>query len=69
MRPDSTPIELHLPPLCDEAVVEIQDFLTEVLQLFESHYGDQIHRFYEDRSFHNLVHPTPRTGPPEDPPF
>ena len=69
MRPDPTPIELRLPPLCDEAVVEIYDFLTDFLQRFESRYGDQIHRFYEDRSFDNLVHPTPRAGPPDDPPF
>lgn len=70
MRPDSYPVEICLPPICDEAVVEIHDFLNDFLRLFESHYGAQIHRFYEDRSFDNLVHPNPHTRTPDDdPPF
>ncbi len=70
MRPDAYPVEICLPPICDEAVVEIHDFLNDFLRLFESHYGAQIHRFYEDRSYKNLVHPNPRTRPPDDdPPF
>ncbi len=68
MRPDSHPIEICLPPISDEAVVEIYDFLNDFLRLFESHYGAQIHRFYEDRSYKNLVHPNPRTHPPDDNP-
>lgn len=70
MRPDSRPVNitLNLPSLSDDAVVEIQDFLYEIIQLFEAHYGDQIHRFYEDRSFDNLVHPDPHTRPPDDDP-
>ena len=57
-------------PICDEAVVEIHDFLNDFLRLFESHYGAQIHRFYENRSFDNLVHPNPHTRPSDDdPPF
>ena len=47
MRPDSTPVKICLPPISDEAVVEIHDFLNNFLRLFESHYGAQIHRFYE----------------------
>jgi len=70
MRPDSTPVKIRLPPISDEAVVEIHDFLYDFLHLFESHYGGQIHRFYEDRPLHNLVHPDPRSPPPDDdPPF
>lgn len=70
MRPDSTPVQIRLPPISDEAVVEIHDFLTDFLLLFESHYGAQIHRFYADRSFGNLVHPDPPPQPPDDdPPF
>ncbi len=36
MRPDSRPVNitLNLPSLPDEAVVEIQDFLYEILDLF-----------------------------------
>ena len=70
MRPDSTPVKIRLPPISDETVVEIHDFLYDFLHLFESHYGGQIHHFYEDRSFHNLVHSEPRSHPPDDdPPF
>lgn len=70
MRPDSYPVKIRLPPISDEAVVEIYDFLTDFLRLFESHYGAQIHRFYEDRSFDNLVHPDPESpAPDDDPPF
>lgn len=70
MRPDSTPVKICLPPLSDEALVEIHDFLNDFLRLFESHYGAQIHRFYEARSFDNLVHKDPNSRPPDDdPPF
>ena len=70
MRPDSYPVQICLPPICDEAVVEIYDFLNDFLRLFESQYGAQIHRFYENRSFDNLVHPNAHTRPPhDDPPF
>ena len=70
MRPDSRPltITLNLPALDDEAVVELHDFLVEILNLFEAHYGDQIHRFYQDRWSDNIV----PLGPPipfDDPPF
>ena len=70
MRPDSVPVQIRLPPISDEAVVEIYDFLCDFLRLFESHYGGQIHRFYEDRSFDNLVHRDSHSRPPDDdPPF
>jgi hypothetical protein len=62
------PPELRLPPLSDEAVVEILDFLHNVLTVFESRYGDQIHRYYHDRSQHNLIEPD-RNLPADDPPF
>ena len=60
--------ERHLPPLSDEAVVEIHDFLHDVLAVFESRYGYQIHRYYDDRSQHNLIE-TDRNLPLDDPPF
>lgn len=72
MRPDSRPVDitLNLPSLPDEAVVEIQDFLYEILDLFMTHYGHQADRFYEDLSYNNLVHPDPNSLPPDDdPPF
>ena len=69
MRPESYPVTINLPPISDEAVVEIYDVLTEFVRLFESHYFGQIHRFYENRSFDNLVHPDPdRSAHDSDPP-
>ena len=60
--------EPRLPPLSDEAVVEIHDFLHDVLTVFESRYGDQIRRYYDDRSQHNLIETDPNL-PTDDPPF
>jgi len=60
--------EHRLPPLSDEAVVEIHDFLHDVLTNFESRYGDQIRRYYNDRSQHNIIE-ADRTLPLDDPPF
>ena len=73
MRPDPRPtgITLNLPSLPDEAVVEIQDFLYEILDLFMTHYGHQADRFYQGFSYDKLVHPAdPNPKPPDDdPPF
>ena len=71
MRPDSYPVEICLPPICDEAVVEIHDFLNDFLRLFKCHLGTQDpYTSQEDRSFDNLVHHNPYTRPPDDePPF
>ena len=60
--------ERRRPPLSDEAVVEIYDFLHHVLTVFESRYGDQIHRYYDGRSQYNLIE-TDRNLPLDDPPF
>ena len=52
--PDPFVADLHtagpipMPRLSDDAVVQIHDFIHHVLDLFETRYGDQIHRFYED---------------------
>jgi len=70
MRPDSTPAHLSWPSLADEAVVEIHAFLCDFLRLFEDHYGGQIHRFHQDRSYDSLVRDV--APPPvltDDPPF
>jgi hypothetical protein len=42
---NSKPIKM--PVLSDEAVIEIQDFLRFVLDVFEDHYCQQIDRFYQ----------------------
>jgi len=36
---------LNPPSLPDEAVVEIQDFPYQILDLFTTHYGRQVDRF------------------------
>jgi hypothetical protein len=59
---------IPLRPLSDEAVVEILDFLPVFTMDFESRYGDQIRRYYDDRSRHNIVQTTP-TLTTDDPPF
>jgi hypothetical protein len=59
---------IAMPRLSDDAVVQIHDFIGHFLDLFEARYGDQIHRYYEDRSAHSIVgaEPTPDI---DDPPF
>lgn len=59
---------IPMPQLSDDAVVQIHDFVGHFMDLFEARYGDQIHRYYEDRSAHNML----RTDTPpstDDPPF
>ena len=63
-----SPSEPCLPPLSDEAAVEILDFLHAVLSAFESRYSAQVRRYYDDRSRHNLIEPD-RNLTTDDPPF
>lgn len=60
--------QIPMPRLSDDAVVQIHNFLEHVLDLFEARYGDQVHRYYDERSAHNMVRPDP---PPssDEPPF
>ena len=59
---------IPMPRLSDDAVVQIHDFIYHFLDLFEARYGDQIHRYYDERSAHNMIRsdPLPDT---DDPPF
>ena len=57
-----------MPRLSDDAVVQIHDFIAHFLDLFEARYSDQIHRYYDDRSAHNMIDPEP-THSIDDPPF
>jgi len=59
---------IPMPQLSDDAVVQIHGFIEHFLELFEARYGDQIHRYYEDRSAHNIVGDEP-TSDIDDPPF
>lgn len=59
---------IPLRPLSDEAAVEILDFLQEFLLNFEIRYGDQIRRYYDDRSYENIrQYHSPTSA--DDPPF
>ena len=62
------PADIPMPRLSDDAVVQIHDFIEHFLDLFEARYGDQIHRYYEDRSAHNIVGSEPAPDL-DDPPF
>jgi hypothetical protein len=59
---------IPLRQLSDEAAVEILDFLQVFTLDFEIRYGDQIRRYYDGRSQHNIVQKTPCTTT-DDPPF
>ena len=59
---------LPLRPLSDEAAVEILDFLQVFIINFESRYGDQIRRYYDQRARHNIIRVNPSV-PTDDPPF
>lgn len=57
-----------LPRLSDEAAVEIYLFIEHLFLLFESRYGDQIRRHFDDLSQHNLIGPD-FDSRLDDPPF
>lgn len=59
---------IPMPRLSDDAVVQIHDFIAHFLDLFEARYGDQIHRYYEDRSAHHIVGYEPMPDA-DEPPF
>ena len=52
---DHASADIALPRLSEDAVVQIHGFIAHFLDLFEVHYGDQIHRYYDERSAHNMV--------------
>ena len=63
-----TTADIPMPRLSDDAVVQIHNFIEHFLDLFEARYGDQIQRFYEDRSGHNLIDPGTQPNI-DEPPF
>lgn len=60
--------DIPMPRLSDDTVVQIHDFITHFLDLFEARYGDQIHRYYDERSAHNMIGRDPPASL-DDPPF
>ncbi|NMM37051.1 MAG: hypothetical protein HHJ09_05985 [Glaciimonas sp.] len=55
---------IPLPPLSDEAAVEILDFLGVMFQIFETRYANQIYRYYQTS---NIVRPHPSTTTDDEP--
>ena len=45
-KPDPVTVTLHLPVLDDATAVMIYNFLCELVDRFDAHYGEQICRFY-----------------------
>jgi hypothetical protein len=68
-RQDPHACPIAPPPLSDDAVVEIRNFIEHMLDQFDLHYAAQVRRFYEDRAEHNMVRPTPPAAAADDPPF
>jgi hypothetical protein len=72
MTPDTTPSShwlpstISMPRLDDAAVIQIHDFIHQVLDLFEARYGEQIRRFYEDLGGQDML---PGIDNVDDPPF
>lgn len=60
--------DIPMPPLSDDAVVQIHDFIHHVLDRFEARYGDQIHRFYAGLCGDCLIE-LDSTAAGADPPF
>lgn len=59
---------ITLRPISDEAAVEILDFLQAFTNDFENRYSNQIRRYYDHRSRHNIIQDYP-SEPTDDPPF
>ncbi len=65
---DLATADIPMPRLSDDAIIQIHNFIAHFLDLFEARYGDQIHRYYDDRSAHSMRGPEP-THSIDDPPF
>ena len=68
MNTDQPDHGIPLPMLSDEAAVEILNFLEVTFQIFETHYANQIYRYYDSISQHNIVQCKPYENT-DDPPF
>ena len=66
--PPSSRDGVPLPRIGDEAAVEIYLFIEHLFLLFESRYGDQIRRHFDDLGQHNLIGPD-FDSRLDDPPF
>jgi hypothetical protein len=65
---DHATAPIPMPRLSDDAVIQIHNFIAHFLDLFEARYGDQIHRYYDERSAHKMIHSAAAPSS-DDPPF
>ena len=68
MKKNSRRLLIQPPKLRDECAVETHEFLYKIERIFESRFGAQINRYYQQRSHKNLLLPDPRQCL-DDPPF
>jgi hypothetical protein len=66
-KPKRVTVTLHLPVLNDAAAVMIYNFLCELVDRFDAHYGEQICHFYSQQQRANSR--SPPIGTPDDAPF
>lgn len=62
-KPDPVTVTLHLPVLDDATAVMIYNFLCELVDRFDTHYGAQICHFYAQQQR------LPPTNNPDNTPF
>ena len=67
MAHSTRPLRIAPPPLSDQAAVDLLAFLHDLVAGFEARYFDQIHRYYEDKSEHNLRQHAPPPAQVDDP--
>jgi hypothetical protein len=66
-KPVPAKVTLHLPVLDDATAVMIYNFLCELVDRFDAHYGEQICHFYSQQ--HRANSRSPPTNTPDDSPF
>lgn len=66
-KPDPVAVTLHLPVLDDATAVMIYNFLCELVDRFDNHYGEQICHFYTQQDNTNCR--SPPISNPDGTPF
>jgi len=64
-KPDRVTVTLHLPVLDDATAVMIYNFLCELVDRFDNHYGEQICHFYSQQQ-QRANSRSPPTNTPDD---
>ena len=67
-KPNPVTVTLHLPVLDDATAVMIYNFLSELVDRFDAHYGEQICHFYSQQQQRANTR-SPPINTPNDAPF